>query len=94
MTQSKTEPETIAQLIAQRISILALTPEEVAKDAGFKSAVFVNMLATGVVKLQICMIKKLAAALRIDPAQLLRMTVTEYQPDLAKLVDEIWKPMA
>jgi len=72
----------LSEFIAKQIARLqgVRTQAEISADAGFNSVNMISMLASGKVKLPLDRVLPLAAALRCDPAKLVRLALQESVP--------------
>lgn len=67
------------------------TQRQIAEECGFENANVITMLKTGTTKIPLNRIGAIAKSLRVDPAHLLRLVMTEYMPDTWASVEEIMK---
>ena len=72
----------VAQFIAQRILATGKSQRDIANEAGFDSPNMVTMLKQGKTKLPLGKVGLVAKALETDPVKLLKMTLSEYYPEL------------
>lgn len=71
----------VAAFIASRISELGKTQTQIASEAGFPKPNIITMIKQGKTKLPLNKIGPVALALECDPSHLLRMCLSEYEPD-------------
>lgn len=80
-TRTSVPTMTVARYLAVQIASSDLTQKEIADALGYEHPNVVSMIKTGATKLPFNKIGPLAAVLRIDPRYLLRLALSEYQPD-------------
>lgn len=80
----------VASLISERQLMLDVSDEQLAMAVGVESANVVVMVRTGRVRIPITKVAAYAAALSIDPAYLLRISMTEYMPGILAVVDALF----
>lgn len=83
-------PSKVATFVGRHIDASEKTQTEIAAEVGFPRPNMVAMIKTGVTKVPLARIAKLAKALDIDPVELFRMAMAEYMPDLLEVCDEIY----
>lgn len=79
---------TVAEFITMKIAESGKTQKEIAEELGYEHANVISMIKTGNTKLPLDKIGKMAAALYIDPVQLLRLALDEYQPGLYAAIED------
>lgn len=79
----------LADYVDQQIRILGLTKSEVAKLLGYERPNIVSMFTKGVTKIPLDKIPKLAEVLKVDQRFLLRKALTEYNPQLLDVFEQI-----
>ena len=79
----------VAEYLKQQIAMSDKSQKQIANEAGFDQPNNVSMIKNGVTKLPISRIPKIALSLGIDPLFLLRITLSEYTPDIWELIDSI-----
>ncbi len=77
---------TVAQYIALKIDESGRTQNEISELCGFKRPHMVSMLKHGRVSLPYDRISSLARALRVDQRELALLAVSEYEPDLFRIL--------
>jgi len=80
---------TVSQFITLRIDASGKTDTEIAHAIGCESAKTIQMIKAGTIKFPLNCVKTLADALQINPADLLRIVMTEYMPDTWIVIKEI-----
>lgn len=70
----------IAKFIDKRVTELASikSQQDIAREAGYDQANMISMLKTGVAKVPIDRVEKLAKALDADPAYMFRLALEQY----------------
>ncbi len=79
----------LADFIRNEIDNSDLSQKEIAQMVGFNSPNIITMIKLGNSKLAINRIPRLAKALNIDPAKLLKMAYEEYDPETYEAITEI-----
>lgn len=85
-----TENITVAKFIGQHIEHSGRLQEEIANDCGFVNRNIISMIKNGVTKLPLAKVGVMAKALDVDPAYLLRLTMTEYMPEVWSVMESIF----
>lgn len=70
------------------IDMSGLKNVEISRQIGLKQANYLSMVRKGDSKIAIERVPKLAKALNIDPAHLVRAALEEYNPELLRIIDE------
>lgn len=78
----------VAEFISQCIPLTGKTQKEIADEVGFDSPNVITMLKKGHTKLPLGKVGPLAKALEVDPVHLLKLCLSEYQPDTWEAVRE------
>lgn len=71
---------TIAQFITTRIKVIGKSQKDISREAGFKRPNMISMIKRGETRLPLNKAVSMAIALEMDPVQLLKMCLKEYQP--------------
>ena len=82
----------IAQLEAQQAA-LGLSNQELSAAVGFERQTALSLIQQGTMKLPLNKVPAFAAALELDPADLLRAAIRESDPTLGKLIEEVFNPL-
>jgi len=93
MTAARSSDISVADYVAKRINKLAergKTARQIAEEVGYRSPNMISMLKSGRAKVPFEKIPSLARALDMDPGLLLRLTLSEYSPDLHRTIVEIF----
>jgi hypothetical protein len=81
----------VASFICNRIRILGKPQNEIAAECGFERPNIITMIKQGKTKLPLAKVCLMAKALEADPAHLLKLCLSEYQPEnwavIAPLLD-------
>lgn len=80
---------TIAALTARRQTELGITDEQLALALRYERPTVVNMIKQGMIKLPVQKVSALASALSLDPANLLRLHLSESAPEVLAAVDSL-----
>lgn len=78
----------VAEYITRQIILSGKLQSEIAREAGFPKANMISMIKTGTTKIPTAKIVPLAKALGLDPTHLMRLALREYEPDLARVLEE------
>lgn len=87
-----TQPGTIANLVERHQAEQGLTDVQLANAIGYK-AVVISMIKQATMRLPINKAPALARALSLDPADVLRLVLTEQAPELLATLDEVFDPL-
>lgn len=90
--QSSTPASVMCQLEAQQAA-LGLTDQELSTAVGFERQIALTLIKQGSMKLPLNKVPAFAAALELDPADLLRAALRESDPTLGQLIEEVFNPM-
>lgn len=85
-----TENITVAKFIDHQISHNEKLQEKIAAECGFASSNIISMIKNGVTKLPLAKVGVMAKALDVDPTYLLRLTMTEYMPEVWSIMEDIF----
>lgn len=83
------ETKKLTDLIIERQLDLDLTNQDIANRLGYANANVISMIKKGRTKLPLDKVKKMADALGVDRARLLRMALSEYMGDAYKDIVEV-----
>lgn len=86
--QKSSDTMRISNLIAEYLATTDKTADEIAAECGFTSPATLILLSTGKAKLPFPQIKRVAKSLNMEPAQLLRLALAEYMPDVFGCIKE------
>jgi len=81
-------------LIAERQAALNITDEALAKELGFDRSAGLTMIKQGAMRMPTSKIATLAKSLALDPAQVLRLALSETAPEVLAAVDALLIPPA
>ncbi|MDR3409353.1 MAG: helix-turn-helix transcriptional regulator [Formivibrio sp.] len=79
---------TVAEFITLKIAEAGKSQKEIANELGYEHANVISMIKSGATKLPLEKVGSMAAALFVDPIQLLRLTLDEYQPGLYAAIED------
>ena len=80
---------TVAEYLAAQIALSGKSQADIAREVGYDRPNVVNMMKQGVTKLPINKISAFAKALKVDPAHLLRIVMSEYLPETWEAIQEL-----
>lgn len=87
--QLKNKPRNVAEYIEWQINLCGKSQLEIAEICGFDKPNVITMIKQGKTKLPLAKIAKMAKALEVDPAHLLRLCMEEYMPEAWLVVSDI-----
>jgi len=64
------------------------TQKEIAAEVGFPKANVLTMMKQGITKVPISRVPALARALEVEPAELMKIVLKEYQPEILEAIEE------
>ena len=88
-----TTPQTFIGLMEARQAALGLTNHDICLAIGLEREVALELIKTGSMKFPLTKIPALAAVLALDPAELLKLALSEQSPDLLQVIEEAFNPM-
>jgi hypothetical protein len=77
-----TNQKQLAALISAKVKASRRTQREISRDAGFPNQNFLSMICSGKAKVPLARVPALADALGMHRAELLRLCLEAYEPDL------------
>lgn len=86
-------PVTVMSQLEDQQAALGLSDEELSTAVGFDRQIALTLIKQGVMKLPLNKVPAFAAALALDPADLLRAAIRESDPALGQLIEEVFNPM-
>ena len=86
----KTQTITVARFINWEIAQSQKLQGRIASECGFVNSNIISMIKNGVTKLPLAKVGVMAEALDVDPAYLLRLTMTEYMPEVWSVMESIF----
>lgn len=89
---SSTPASVMSQLEAQQAA-LGLSNEDLSTAVGFDRQIALTLIKQGAMKLPLNKVPAFAAALALDPADLLRAAIRESDPALGQLIEEVFDPL-
>jgi hypothetical protein len=81
---------TVAKYIGQQIERSGRLQEEIATDCGFANSNIISVIKNGVTKLPLAKVGVMSRALDVDAAYLLRLTMSEYMPEVWSVMESIF----
>jgi transcriptional regulator with XRE-family HTH domain len=81
-------PLTVAEYLTHQINLSDKTQAEIAHEAGFNKPNIISMLKKGETKLPISKVAPMARALNVDPVNLFRMVMSEYEPETWAAIED------
>lgn len=79
----------VHEFLERAIEISGKTQAEIARDIGYARPNIISMMKKGVTKVPIDKIPALSTSLGIDPVQLLRLAMHEYQPEVWETITKV-----
>jgi hypothetical protein len=79
----------VAAFVAKKIEQSGLALTDVAAKCGWQSAAALQLIIDGRTKLPVNMVRPLAEALGVSPANLLRLVMQEYMPETYKAIVDV-----
>lgn len=86
-------PQTVVSLMEARQAALGLTDHDVCLAVGLEREIALGLIKSGNMKFPLTRIPALAVALDLDPAELLKLALSEQSPDLLQVIEEAFNPM-
>lgn len=81
---------TSAEYFANAIASSGLTQKEIAQRSGLASANVISMWKSGDSKIPLTRVQALAAACGVDAGNFLYLVLSETQPELLNVMNEVW----
>ena len=82
----------ISQLEAQQAA-LGLSDQALCEAVGFERIIALTLIKRGTMRLPLSRVPAFAAALEIDPVELMRAVLQESEPALGKVIEEVFNPL-
>ena len=92
-TTSTTLPMTLIGFMETRQAALCLSDHDLGAALGFEREVVVSLIKAGSMRFPLNKVPALAAVLRLDAAELLKIALRESDPTLVKLISETFDPL-
>jgi len=83
----------LVQQIEARQAELGLTDQHLCDALGFEREITLVLIKQGSMKLPINRVPALAAALSLEPVDVLRTALQESSPDLISVIEEVFNPL-
>jgi hypothetical protein len=94
MTDSATTAEAkLVEYLAFHIDASPKSRNQIAKECGFERANVISMIKSGQMRVPLAAVPRIAKALDIDPAGLMRRCCNVYQPELLAAIDACLGPI-
>jgi len=84
---------TLIALISEGQQRLNMTDEQMSKALGFERTNVIPMIKAGTIKLPIDKVPALAKAIDYPAADVLRVALHDYMPDVLAAIEKIWAPI-
>lgn len=94
MSPSSTAPTSVIAQIKTQQGALGLSDQHLCEAVGFEREIVLKLILDGTMKLPINKIPVFAAALALDPAELLRAALIETSPELLTIIQDVFNPMS
>lgn len=88
-----TTPATLVEQIEAQQAALGLSDHELCETVGFERTVMLTLIKAGTMKLPLTRVPAFAAALDIDPAEMLRAALRESDPALGQVIEQVFNPL-
>lgn len=92
-TTTPTLSVSLVQQIEARQAELGLTDQQLCDALGFEREITLVLIKQGTMKLPINRVPALAAALSLEPVDVLRAALQESSPDLISVIEEVCNPL-
>ena len=92
-TSIPTSPMTVVGIMAAQQALLGLSNQEICTAIGFEREIALRLIKTGTMKMPLAKIPALAAVLQLDAAELLKVSLRESDPALARLIEDTFNPL-
>lgn len=87
------KPGSIAALIAAGQETLGYTDLELANALGYEKGIVVLLMKQGSMRIPINKVHALAAALELEPADVLRLSLAEQSPEMLAVIENAFNPL-
>lgn len=84
------KPQLFHEFLSDKINQSNVSQIDIAQELGFDQPNIISMFKSGKTKLPLRVIPKLAAILKVDPKQMLRLGMLEYQPETLRAVESVF----
>ncbi|MFZ3084938.1 hypothetical protein [Rhodoferax ferrireducens] len=86
-------PQSLIGLIQAQQSALGLTDRELCAAVGFEREIVLKLIKAGTMHMPLNRVPALAAALELDPVELLTVALRESDPVLLQVIEEKFNPL-
>ncbi len=70
-----------------------LTDQQLCEELGFERQITLTLIKAGTMKMPLTKIPALARVLKLDAAELMRVALSESDPELSAAIEEVYDPM-
>lgn len=78
----------VANYIDQQIKLVGMTNADIASKLNYRNGNMISMLRRDQAKLPKTAVKPIAELLHVDPVNLMRMVLKEYEPEVLEVLDQ------
>ena len=93
LNHPSTAPASVISQLEARQAAMGLSDEELSTAVGFDRQIALTLIKQGAMKLPLNKVPAFAAALALDPADLLKAAIRESDPALGQLIEEVFNPV-
>lgn len=86
-------PATLISQLEAAQAAQELTDQQLCEAVGFEREIALTLIKAGTMKMPLTKIPALAKALKLDAAGLMRVALSESDPELAKTIEEVFNPL-
>lgn len=90
---STTSPTTLIDLMQAKQTALDLTDHALCAAVGFEREIVLGLIKAGTMRMPLNKVPALAAALELDPVELLKVALRESDPVLLQVIEEAFDPL-
>lgn len=83
------EQITVARYLEQRIALSGKSQKAIAAECGYANPNIITMFKNGATRLPFPKVAVMARALEVDPKELLRLVLSDYNPEALDMLDEV-----
>lgn len=88
-----TAPVTLISQLEAAQATQGLTDQQLCEALGFEREIVLSLIKAGTMKMPLTKIPALAKALKLDAAGLMRVALSESDPELSKAIEEVFNPL-
>ena len=93
IASTSSAPASLISLIEVQQAALKLADDDLSTLVGFEREISLTLIKAGSMKFPLTKIAALAAALQLDPAELLKVALSESDPVLSQLIEDTFNPL-